>query len=90
MLPRPTPKATLNRAPDGPYRLAKARAELRTSTVDAVAALREDYANRGARGNRSQYRLAVQLATDGDSVGDAMTVHCDPEPPSLEAVYLVP
>lgn len=64
---------------------------LRTSTAAVTTALADDYQNRTQRGNRSQYRLAMQRETDNDGTGDAMTLHCpSATPPTLEVVYLIP
>jgi hypothetical protein len=62
----------------------------RSSTLDVLTAIREDYAQRTARANRSQYRLATQRVTDNDDTGDGMTVHCSSIPPALDLVYLAP
>lgn len=65
-------------------------------SIDVLAAVQDDYANRSARGNSSQYRLRYEVATDSDSTSDAILYGCDDRATSntadmeLKVRYLVP
>ncbi len=61
-------------------------AELKS--VNVLAALVEDYADRSVRGQRSQYRLAFDRLTNNNGLGDGTAYSCDSF--SLTARYLIP
>jgi hypothetical protein len=58
-------------------------------TTDALPAVRDDYASRGARGNRTQYRLYFPLVTNHDGAQDGVTfsLPATATPPVLEVGY---
>jgi hypothetical protein len=43
---------------------------IETKTISVLTALQDDYANRTARGNRTQYRLAFTTPSDFDDMAD--------------------
>lgn len=59
---------------------------LRSANVTTMVA--DDYANRVARANRTQYRMAYQAITDGDAVADGFTL--DGASLQIALVYLAP
>lgn len=55
-------------------------------SVEVADELEDDYVNRAARGDRSQYRLSFPLASDFDGAQDIVQVTS----PKLTVVYLLP
>lgn len=66
-----------------------------TATVKSrsvLAAVQDDYANRAARGNRTQYRLSFATATDTDGTPDVVRFAAPTAgiPSALSVTYLLP
>ncbi len=64
-------------------------------TEDVTISLKDDYAKRASRGNRSQYRLRFSVPTDGDGNTDVAYFHTKEQTgtskdPKLVIIYLVP
>lgn len=60
---------------------------------DALESVRDDWANRASRNNRSQFMFFFARATDGDSVFDAARLtarESTTNPPELRVTFLVP
>jgi hypothetical protein len=62
-------------------------------SAEVTSAVRDDFANRATRGNRSQYRLSFPITTNSDGVEDDVsfnTANSNTNQPKLEVVYLIP